>query len=608
MRDKPLSLRIHPIWLIFASAFLLRVLFWIFLKNNYFFYGHPADDVLYYQQWAKEISRVNFVGAKTFFGLPLYPYFLAVLDRLTFGQETIIRLIHLALGSLNCVLIYILAKKIFSQQVALIAGLLAATNFSLIYYDFILLPVPLIITLSLLILLALSEINQIQTKREWFFLGILFGLTALGDGKMLIFSFLILLSFIFMPNLTLVRDNIPLPRWEGLGEGDETGYFTSLPHPHLTSPVEGEEFLCRTHVNLGVQRSRMTWLLLGLFLILGLTGLRNKIVGGSWVWITGQTGLSFYVGNHSQANGIFANPDFIRPTHEGQDIDQVIKAEILSGRELTDAEVSQFWFKEGVSFALNQPLDYFKLLGKKFILFFAQTEQALDIDLILLKEWRLKWDMNSFYLVCPLALLGMFLSRRRENTLFLNLLLLSQLLFTLIFFLYERQRVTILPILLIFEAFTLCWIIEQFQKKNFKTLIYAGTSIVIFLILFRPQALDSATFDFLRYAKAGPIYEQRKEYKKAEEQYFKALELQPNDANTLYNLANSFVLEGNLDEAEKYYLKVLALNPYETNALFNLGYVYEKKGDSDKARIFYQKVLKLEGAPAESSVGLTSQK
>ena len=80
--------------------------------------------------------------------------------------------------------------------------------------------------------------------------------------------------------ITRIRDNIPLPGWEGLvlrylnfvqepacrqagnavlyrvllnnlgytvlGEGDTIGYFTSLPHPHLTSPVKGEEALCQT--------------------------------------------------------------------------------------------------------------------------------------------------------------------------------------------------------------------------------------------------------------------------------------------------------------------------------------------------------------------------
>lgn len=546
MKDKILKNFFAASGIIFGFAFLLRFLFWFFLKQNYFFYGHPADDVIYYQEWAVEISRLDWLGTKTFFGLPLYPYFLAVLDRLFLGQEILIRLFHLLLGSFNCVLAFILARKIFSQKTALLAGILAATNFSLIYYDWMFLPVSLVITLSLLILIILASPDQIQTRRGGFLLGILLGLTALGDGKILIFSSLIIIFIHSKGKITAV-----------------------------------------------IQKSLL--LILGLMLILGLTGLRNKLVGGSWVWITAQRGLSFYVGNNPQATGVFANPDFIRPTHQGQDIDQIMRAELLSGRKLTAAQVSQFWFKEGVSFIQNQPLDYLKLLGRKFVLFFRDTERASDIDLLLLREWRQRLDINSFYLICPLALIGIFLTRKREETKFSNLLLLSQLIFTLIFFLYNRQRVTVLPVFLIYEAFTLCWIIEQFKRKNFRSLIYQAAAILTFLILLKPQTVDSQTLDFLRHAKAGPIYEKRKEFKKAQEEYFKALKLEPRDTNTLYNLANSFFLEGDFIQAERYYKEVLTLNPHQTDALFNLGYVYEERKDLAQALVFYEKVLELEG-------------
>ena len=65
--------------LIFSLALLLRLAYVVFLKQNYFFYDNPSSDVSYYQEWAREIARVNWIGTKTFWGLPLYPYFLAAL-------------------------------------------------------------------------------------------------------------------------------------------------------------------------------------------------------------------------------------------------------------------------------------------------------------------------------------------------------------------------------------------------------------------------------------------------------------------------------------------------------------------------------------------------
>ena len=530
---------------VFVVAFVLRITYWVWMRKHYFFYDHPSSDVLYYQEWAKEISQGGWLGTKTFFGLPLYPYFLAVLDRLSLGHAAFVRLMHLFLGSLNCVLTYAVAGRIFSRRVAFLSGLLLAVNFVAIYYDWLMMPVTLIISLSLIIILSFVDSDRISKRTERFILGFLIGLTALGDGKILVFLSLTFIYLFYRYRKGFIGIVLPL--------------------------------------------------IIGVMLPLGFTGLRNKIVGGDWIWISAQQGLSFYVGSNPKATGLFDNPCFIRPTHQGQDEDQVMVAEILAKRPLTPAGVSRFWHGQALSFMKNQPRDYLRLFGKKFKLFFTETEAAYEIDLLLQRDWKRLWDINPFYLMCPLALVGMAAAqRKRRQTIYLDFMILSQLIFTLVFFLTHRHRTGIFPILIIYESFCVFWLADQLRSKNFKRLSLAVGFFVLFLFAFRPQAMAAEEVAFYWWTKSGAVYEKRQDLSKARECYSKALGIRPADTNAMYNLANAFAIDGDFASAKEYYQKILSLNPYQVDTLYNLGFVEEKMGADEQSLALYAHVLQLQ--------------
>ncbi len=552
---KPPLSNFTPLVVIFFIAFLLRVFYWIFLKNNYFFYEHPAGDVLYYQQWAKDIAAGNWLGTETFWGLPLYPYFLAVLERWSLGNVFFIRLAHIFLGSLNCVLVYLIARQLFSKDVAFLSGILSAASFTLIHYDWLMVPVPLLIFLSLMIVLSFLNIAKIKTWWGWGLLGLLIGIAALGDGKILIFAALAL-GYMF---------------WKARPVKREKAVKIFLP------------------------------LVLGVFLVVGLTGLRNKVVGGDWIWISAQNGLSLYVGNNLNATGVFENPDFIRPTHGGQDADQVIAAEAAAKRKLSPAQVVKFWRGQAFAFIQNDPAGYLWLLARKFKLFFTDTEYAYDIDMLLQREWKRYLDINPFLLVFPLALLGIVLARRnrlRKETDHINILLLSQLIFTLIFFLTDRHRATILPFLIIYESYALVWLIEQARAKRFKPALATVAVLFAFTLIFPPQNMAQAQHAFYRATKSGSVYERRKDFLKAREQYQRALELRPGDTNAMYNFGNTYALTGEWALARGFYEKVLSLNPEHVDALFNLGFVLREEGATAQSLAAFQRLVQLQpGAP-----------
>lgn len=546
-----------PVGLIFCFALGLRLVYWAFLKRHYFFYDHPSSDVLYYQEWAREISRVDWVGTKTFWGLPLYPYFLAVLDRLALGHMGVIRFFHVLLGSLNCVLTYLLARVMFSPKVASLAGLLIASNFMLIYHDWIMMPVPLVIFLSLLIVLCLVYFDPEENvkKRDWSILGLLAGAAILGDGKFVFF-----LGFLFMYFIYRYRKDLILKTGQRL-----LPFFAAI------------------------------------VIVVCVVGLRNKIVGGDWVWVTAQRGLSFYVGNNPNATGVFDAPGFIRPTHGGQDEDQIMAAQILTRRKMSPGEVCRFWHNQGMKFIREDPLAYAKLLGTKFQLFFTDVEGAYDLDLLLQRSWKRWLDFNPLSAIFFFAIMGAVLVWRdrqaplpaRHGAAYLNLIIISQLIFTLVFFLTNRHRDSILPFLIIYQSYGLLWVADRVKERNFKSVVFMAVFLVFFLFIFRPQAMDADDFDFYRFTKAGPVYERRKDYPTAREQYQKALSIRPRDTNAMYNLANTYLLEGDYAPAIGLYEQMIRVNPYQIDALYNLGYAHEKRGDLPRSLHMYRSVLAL---------------
>jgi len=525
---------------IFFAALAVRLLFTLWMHDHYFFYHHPSADVLYYQTWAHDIATGNFIGTKVFSGLPLYPYILAVLDRISLGHTEIIRLFHLILGSLNCVMLYQLGKLLFSRTAGLLAAGLMSVHFLMMYYDWLMMPVTLIIAVSLIILLALTQWDRLRSTRQWLILGILLGGGILGDGKFLFFLLICAAWFWFRRPQT---------------------------------------------------RKSIIIMILAAASIVGLCALRNKIVSGDWVAISAQSGLSFYAGNHPGATGTYVNPGFIRPTHGGQDDDQRIAAEAIMNHRMSPAQVSRFWQSRAIRFIQQHPDAYLQLILRKTRLFFQETEDAYDLDLLFLKDEKDRLDFNPLMILFPMAILGMGFSRSQwRSRPFILFLVLSQLLMTMVFFLTTRHRATIIPVLLLFQSITVIWLIRQCRTGRWVRCAGVLLIIAIFAYTLPVIRMDKKVLTANRSAKAGAVYLKQGNLAQALQQYTIALALDPNDSNTLYNLGNVYIAQKNLDQAAQSYEAALGICPYNVDALFNLAYVAEQQGDLAHALDLYRQV------------------
>jgi 4-amino-4-deoxy-L-arabinose transferase-like glycosyltransferase len=110
-----------PAVIIFCIAFVLRLIY-IFQMQDSPFFNFPQIDTLWHHLWAKEIAGGNIIGNEAFFRAPLYPYFLGLIYSI-FGDGPIAyRIIQSLLGSISCVLIYLITLRLFTKHTAIIAG------------------------------------------------------------------------------------------------------------------------------------------------------------------------------------------------------------------------------------------------------------------------------------------------------------------------------------------------------------------------------------------------------------------------------------------------------------------------------------------------------
>ncbi len=143
----------------------------------------PGSDSYFYLQWAEDIVRGNVLGKEVFYALPAYPYFLSLAYIVSGGETFYLILIQIVIGAINCGLIYILGKRLFNNQVGIIAAVIACGYSMFIFYDRMLLPTSLAILLGLFLALLLLQARDRPGFRICFELGLLLGLATLASAS-----------------------------------------------------------------------------------------------------------------------------------------------------------------------------------------------------------------------------------------------------------------------------------------------------------------------------------------------------------------------------------------------------------------------------------------
>jgi 4-amino-4-deoxy-L-arabinose transferase-like glycosyltransferase len=551
--------------LLFSLALMVRVIYVLEMRANPLFDTLIMDE-LYHDEWARELAGGDWLGRQIFFRAPLYPYVLGVVYTFFGPNYLLVRMLQSFLGSLSCILIFLLGRRLFNSAVGTGAGLMAALYPMLIYYDGELLITSLIVFLDLLLLLSLTRAQE-TPRAAWFLLsGVILGLSAIARPNILIFLPFVLLWVVFF-----------------------------------------------AHSRLRLARSAIlsVCLLGGCCAMIAPVTLRNYFVGEDFVLISSQAGVNFYIGNNPDSDGVTAIVPDTRGTWWGGYEDAMRIATHSEGRPLKPSEVSDFWMKKGVRFLKREPGAFLGLLARKMWLFFNGREFSNNKDIYFFSRYsRLlsillfkRFLYFPFGVVSALSVIGLVLGLRSRRRIFLvYAFVLSYMLSVVVFFVTSRYRMPVVPVMLLFASYTAWQTVENCRRRRLKTVLLSVGGFVVVGFLVNCDLTGPVTPpDSQNYYTLGSVHSRKGELEKAKESYRKAIEADSTFADPHNNLGNIYAGSGDLTAARLEFQRALELDPSFSKAYFNLGNTYYSEGDFGTAARLYEQAVYYDSLYAEAA-------
>lgn len=118
---------------------------------------------------------------------PGYPFFLGMIYRLFGHNYPAAWVIQSIIGAFTCILIFFIARRLFSRKVAYISAIISTICFNLVIYPAMLLSETLFLLLILLCIIYIYKAEALNLNSRYLFAGILGGLSALTRPVILIF-------------------------------------------------------------------------------------------------------------------------------------------------------------------------------------------------------------------------------------------------------------------------------------------------------------------------------------------------------------------------------------------------------------------------------------
>ena len=421
-----------------VTAFLIRLAHLLTMIRLPTFDSYVMDEA-YQVNWAQRLASGNWIGDEVFFRAPLHAYLLGLVFTV-FGEGGLApRLIQITIGAVGVVLLHRIGLRLTDRWTALIASLLMAFCWPLVYIDNELLIAVLEVTLSLSVVLLLLRADA--AGRASFFLaaGVTLGLAAIARPNMLAFA------------------------------PAAAGWIALSPTVRRRAAI-----LAFTG---------------GLLIpILPVTA-RNLVVGGDFVLISSQGGVNFYIGNNPLADGTTAVVPGTRPTWEGGYEDTIERARRDTGLDLKPSGVSRYWFRQGMTFWRDEPLSALALLAKKFYLFMSGLEISNNKDIPFFRSLSpvLSLPLPSTAILAPLGLVGWGMAwrdhRKRRRLLSLPLLFAATYgLSVIVFFVTSRYRMPVLPVWALGAGFFVDGVHRRIRGKQWSTLTVTGLLVLILIV------------------------------------------------------------------------------------------------------------------------------
>jgi tetratricopeptide (TPR) repeat protein len=579
---------------IFLFAFFLRLIYVYQYQDNPFF-DSPVIDALTNYLFAVRGAEGDWLVKGEVVGRgPVYVYFLAFLFKL-FGTGFMkARIAQMALGSVNCILLYFLGKKIFSRSVGIISALICSAYGVLIYFDAEFLYVGLAIFLNLLLIICLLNALEKPKLWKWVGCGVLLGLSLQTNATIMLFIPLVF-AWLFFSVEPAENEN----------SADDKPLFVSNKK--------------RFKKALGIY----LLIVLGLGLVMLPFTLRNYFMGGDLVMVGTAAGINLHIGNNPNADGKSVNVPTRDFSYSNQWYDNTLiaaqkGAERQLGRELLPSEASNYWIKKSLGFIITHPGTTLYLMFRKFFYFFNAYEIPENQSIYFFRIWSPLLKIlvfNNFLLVfpfgiiCPLALLGIMVTVKKKNKEVLLLLtfIAAFLFLMMIFFVCSRYRAIAVPVFIIFAAVAVDWYIRMLKQRDFKTALRSLMPLFCFYLFSNAAIFEAREDDDSRwFLNLGTAYRYKEEDAKAIKSYQAAKKVNPRNPDSYYNLGVIYLEKGEYDKAIEEFQGSIKLDEHDSAAYSNIGIALFRQNKIGQAIASFEKALNIDPADVGVSVNLAA--
>ncbi len=549
---------------IFALALVVRLIY-LAQAWRWPLFQVPMLDADAYYQMAKHFASGHWLypAGKPYWQPPFYPVVLGFWIMVAGKSVLAIKLAQMALGAINCVLVYVLGARVLDRRVGLVAGIAAALYGPMVYFDGELLTPVLQIFFNLCALLLLLSAAERRSPLLFGAAGLMLGLSAITRADVLVFAV-----------FALIWTAITLRRKCAVA---------------------------------------LTLMVLGIALPIAPVTVRNVVVGKDFIPISWNGGINFYIGN---------NPDEerTRELRPGPEWDSMLAMAERHKQNPRPSEKSAFFFTESLQYIKGSPLGWAVLLVKKSVMFITAIEGRRNLDPYANREHSSLYSILVFRagpfafpfgLVLPLAVLGMVTLPRGRGAGLLYAYLGAQFVAVAAFFVCARYRITAVPVLLIFAGQGVVSLRRITANRNWrKHAVPLGlTAFALMLSNLNIYGVDNNRnrIDAETQLYLASALEAKGDIDEAIAAYRRSIRLDPDREVPRLSLAVHLMEKGDYDEAREHLERAVDLNPASAPSNARLGEVLEMQGEPDAAVRHYAAAAKADGRFVDLLAGLAER-
>jgi Tfp pilus assembly protein PilF len=543
---------------ILVLALVVRAVYLYDASDNPTFLA-PVVDSLTYDLNARDVANGLAMSREFFWQQFFYPFFLSIVYFISNSSIVFAKVVQILLGSVTCVLTYLLGRRLFGRRAGVAAGIIAAVYGPLIFFEAELLAAGWAAFWAVLLILLLLKAAEKPGLKLCLVLGVCSALSVITRAN-------------FVPFL------IACAVWL---------------------------MVVWFRQKAGIKRLALQWLvLIGGFGAVALpVTAKNYQVTGRFGFLPATGGLNLYIGN---------NPDLeataFRP---GEPWKGLVELPLRHGYKTAD-ERQRFFYGRTWRYLREQPGDFLKGLARKTAELAGSREMPGHIDPYLFRRWSpvlkvLMWKVGGFGfpfgILLGLSLLGLFLYWRKVPAPVLLFLVLYPA--TVILTHVEaRYRIPIILPMCVLAGAGIVKIIDWGRLRQWPRGIGAAVfcAAAAFACSMAGPFYAEKHIDYdveLHYVLGGSLAN-RGRTEEAIVSYRNAIRLKPDYLDAYQNLGLLLVEQRKLSDAAEHYRTAMALFSDEAALHEGLGLALFEQGKISDAVEHYNKAIEIDGQRASA--------